>query len=264
MTSPFISLYMTLFKSLRLELQEGGKYGRYDEAPFSPFTVDSLLEMVGRFARFTRKLWEGKGLSAVTSMRASALGGSGSKGAGSSSSSSRRVVKPVDLLADAASKFRAWLRLQLLLLRSWVLLCEDISGKDTASGAKFAASKNRARLVLNFRQECGIGRDSVLMNAVIEACGCDTLGERRGSKAFATGHARWECFAFQHLEGRTLPGCSNWGCTNLAGISEAAMPTLLCNGCRRARYCSVACQRAAWVEGGHGEVCGGSTAAIKA
>ncbi|MEW5312379.1 MAG: hypothetical protein WDW38_004018 [Sanguina aurantia] len=62
--------------------------------------------------------------------------------------------------------------------------------------------------------------------------------------------AMWDGFAVKHLDGRLLAGCSHLRCTNLAGVSEAALPTQLCGGCRRARYCSVACQRDAWVAGG--------------
>lgn len=51
-----------------------------------------------------------------------------------------------------------------------------------------------------------------------------------------------------------LPGCSSFMCLNLAGCCEAALPTLLCTGCRRARFCSPACQRESWVNG-HREVC---------
>lgn len=61
--------------------------------------------------------------------------------------------------------------------------------------------------------------------------------------------------AVSHLNGRLLPGCCHLGCINLAGVSEAALPTLLCSGCRRTRYCSVKCQRAAWLKGGHSTVC---------
>ncbi|MEW5301146.1 MAG: hypothetical protein WDW36_004025 [Sanguina aurantia] len=64
----------------------------------------------------------------------------------------------------------------------------------------------------------------------------------------------WEGFAIADLQGRLLPGCSHWGCTNLQGGAEAALPTRLCSRCRRARYCCDGCQRAAWV-GGHREVC---------
>lgn len=66
----------------------------------------------------------------------------------------------------------------------------------------------------------------------------------------------WERYAVTHLQGRLLPSCCNLACTNLGGVCEAAMKTQLCSGCRRARYCSVGCQRAAWLEGGHSLVCG--------
>lgn len=65
----------------------------------------------------------------------------------------------------------------------------------------------------------------------------------------------WGRYAFQHFHGRMLPGCGCLSCYNLAGPSEAALPTLLCGGCRRVRYCCVTCQREAWVEGGHSSIC---------
>ncbi|MEW5305313.1 MAG: hypothetical protein WDW36_007862 [Sanguina aurantia] len=67
---------------------------------------------------------------------------------------------------------------------------------------------------------------------------------------------RWERYAVVHFHGRLLPGCCNLDCSNLSGLSEAALGTLLCGGCKRARYCSVACQRAGWRVGGHSTVCG--------
>lgn len=66
----------------------------------------------------------------------------------------------------------------------------------------------------------------------------------------------WAGFARTYLHGRVSPGCCHLGCTNLSGVSEAALPTQLCGGCRRVRYCSVVCQKEAWVEGGHQLVCG--------
>lgn len=67
--------------------------------------------------------------------------------------------------------------------------------------------------------------------------------------------AIWERYAVAHFDGRLLPGCCNMDCTNLGGVSEAALKTQLCSGCRKARYCSAGCQRAAWVKGGHRDVC---------
>lgn len=66
----------------------------------------------------------------------------------------------------------------------------------------------------------------------------------------------WERYAVAHFHGRLLPGCCHLGCTNLDEVSEAAVKTQLCSGCKGARYCSVECQRAAWREGGHSAVCG--------
>lgn len=64
-----------------------------------------------------------------------------------------------------------------------------------------------------------------------------------------------EQYAASHFASQLLPGCCYLGCTNLGGVSEAALKTQLCSGCRRARYCSGECQRAAWLEGGHRMVC---------
>lgn len=75
-------------------------------------------------------------------------------------------------------------------------------------------------------------------------------------QAFASLESQvWGEYALQSFQGLLLPGCCYLGCTNLAGVSEAALPTLLCSGCRRARYCSVMCQKAAWSEGGHSLLC---------
>lgn len=65
----------------------------------------------------------------------------------------------------------------------------------------------------------------------------------------------WERYAVAHLHGRLLPGCCNLECTNMDGVSEISLKTLLCSRCRRARYCCVDCQKAAWVRGGHSTVC---------
>lgn len=67
----------------------------------------------------------------------------------------------------------------------------------------------------------------------------------------------WERFAAQVPDvsfPRMLPGCSSWLCTNVTGCCESALPTRLCSGCRRARYCSEECHQKAWVNG-HREIC---------
>lgn len=68
--------------------------------------------------------------------------------------------------------------------------------------------------------------------------------------------AVWERYAVNHFHGRLTPGCCNLSCSNLDGISESALKTQLCGGCKRARYCCVSCQKAAWLHGGHSAVCG--------
>ncbi|KAL4444211.1 hypothetical protein ABPG75_011948 [Micractinium tetrahymenae] len=40
--------------------------------------------------------------------------------------------------------------------------------------------------------------------------------------------------------------CANMGCTNLAGASDAELPTKRCSRCLLLRYCSPACQAADW------------------
>lgn len=75
---------------------------------------------------------------------------------------------------------------------------------------------------------------------------------------FRMAAAAWERHAVTNFHGRLLPGCCNLACSNLDGVSEAALPTQICGGCRKARYCCVECQRVAWVEGGHSIVCGKS------
>lgn len=63
--------------------------------------------------------------------------------------------------------------------------------------------------------------------------------------------------AYMLLHGRRLlHGCGSLQCVNLTGTLDSLLPTLLCMGCRRSRYCSKECQRLDWVEGGHGRVCG--------
>ncbi|MEW5317566.1 MAG: hypothetical protein WDW38_008852 [Sanguina aurantia] len=58
----------------------------------------------------------------------------------------------------------------------------------------------------------------------------------------------YESFTTPSFRIAFLPGCCHLGCSNFEGPSEAALKTLLCSGCRRARYCSGGCQRAAWVQ----------------
>jgi hypothetical protein len=50
--------------------------------------------------------------------------------------------------------------------------------------------------------------------------------------------------------------CNNLGCTSMAKVGEMLLGSSckLCSGCKAARYCSKACQDAAWKQG-HNKVC---------
>lgn len=151
--------------------------------------------------------------------------------------------------------FQAWLQPQLIVLRSWVLFWVELSHKDLNPTEFNAATAALVRGVATLRTSELTNEG--MMEPLLEACGFNHIGVRRQEGSVPGSHARWERFANLYLDGVPLPGCSNWACTNLGGFSEAALPTLLCSGCRRVRYCSVKCQRAAWVEGEHRDVCGG-------
>lgn len=101
---------------------------------------------------------------------------------------------------------------------------------------------------------------SKMDNSHLSVFAASLLDDSSGSGVMSQGEVdrAWERYAVTHFDGRLLPGCCCFGCTNLSGVSEAALKTLLCSGCRRARYCSTECQRAAWVEAGHSTVCGKS------
>lgn len=97
---------------------------------------------------------------------------------------------------------------------------------------------------------------NLLLELTELVAGVLTADVMHSPKAHAIAGEMWGQFALRFFHGRLLPGCGHLGCTNLAGVSEAALPTLLCSGCRRVRYCSAQCQREAWVDGGHSSVCG--------
>lgn len=230
--SPWINLYTTLFKSLRL-----GPSKQHAAAEAIGSVIDHMLPDLGTrmlaltstFTRDWQHLWKGK---SAASLIESGVG----KGHG-------------------GSMLHAWLRLQLILCRSWALLWVDMISRDTKRDACVIASGALSSFVDSFRLQCNINAESPMMEEVLDACGLNLEGEQRYVKDVPAGHARWERFALLHLPGRTLPNCSHWGCMNLTGSSDAALPTQLCSGCRRVRYCSAWCQRAAWVEGGHSMTC---------
>lgn len=69
----------------------------------------------------------------------------------------------------------------------------------------------------------------------------------------------WEKYVATHLNCRLVQGCCNLGCIDLRGANESALvkkaARSLCSGGKKARYCSVECQRAAWLIGDHKTVC---------
>lgn len=244
-----IHLYMSLVKSVRLELAEGtssSSEGRVRHNSISSVvSAQLMLEMLA---------WLGHSLV----QRALVLGNVGvvSKwmktdcGSISSGSSFTRSI-------EHSQSFTKWLRPQLILLRSWVLFWVELSDKNKSTAAFETATAKYMELAALFRQESFKAVAPSMMNPMLKACGFDHIYARRQGRSTPGSHARWERFANLHLDGIPLPGCSNWGCTNLAGFSESALPTLLCSRCRRVRYCSIECQKAAWVQGEHKSVCVG-------
>lgn len=241
-----ISLHITLWK-----LRVGDCHLRLDrmattqskEMPLTLPTLTHVLNQVYDVTRRFRPMWHAKCMSAVSEELADHH--SGDRKASCSSNGGHQPVQ-------------AWLRLELILIRTCVVLQAELVWRDLE--ASHIASALHAALKLlatNLRQECGVDSDSPLMEAVLSACGLDHAGVLwHPSERMARGHAQWERFAFNNLQGRALPGCSYWGCCNLLGFSETMLPTKLCSGCRRARYCSVECQQFAWVLNGHRQVCG--------
>lgn len=94
-----------------------------------------------------------------------------------------------------------------------------------------------------------------LVDVMVEICAASqqtTLNATSiGSLIFST----WGQYAMS-CRGSLLNGCCNLDCTNLSCVSEDVLPTQVCAGCRRVRYCSVHCQQAAWLGGGHSLLCG--------
>lgn len=236
----FISLYMSLFKSVRLEIVEGPsttttgtQRNRGLALPFPKLLLDEIAGFTDR----TRAAWKGKTVALC----------------GDQEADNKCSVSTGATLAN----IQGWLKLQLVLVRSWVLLWHEFLHLDSElyAAMNWSCAAVSTQMVSIFHTNCGIPAADSLMMEALEACGFSQDVEARMDDDARGGAARWENFAFTHVRGRVLPGCSHWGCTNLDGFSEAALPALLCSGCRRARYCSRECQTAAWMDGGHMEVC---------
>lgn len=143
--------------------------------------------------------------------------------------------------------------LQAILLSSLVQICHHELNSDDA-GALFVEEGVQPPWVKDLVESlCKLGDGLTelafeLLKGVLLRC---------SDKDQATKESiLLERYALTHFHGRLLPGCCNLGCVNLSGVSEAALETKLCGGCKRARYCSVSCQKAAWLAGGHSTVCG--------
>lgn len=242
---PFVSLYVSLFKSLRLELVHGQFSASYlmNTGYLCPVPMECLLKTIVGFTSSSRYIWEGRGLCHVNSVN----------GIHSSSSISGSNMK------DHPSAVRVWLRMQLILLRSWFLLWVEMSyhtwTTSTTDGCAQAARDVQLKLMSEFLLECRVDSDSPLMEAVLQASSFTATRDWRVADDVRNSQACWERFSFLHVEGRMMPGCSNWSCLTMEGFSEATLPTQLCGGCKRARYCSTKCQRTAWKHGGHRHAC---------
>ena len=75
------------------------------------------------------------------------------------------------------------------------------------------------------------------------------LNEAARANLRATSHWHAPC----HLPAHMRVGCANPDCVNLAGDSEAALPTQACGRCGGVRYCCKQCQRDHWQQ--HKEAC---------
>lgn len=95
-------------------------------------------------------------------------------------------------------------------------------------------------------------QEGVLENIMLHTQPCTSREKSHHDRTVAVA---WEQHAVRHLHGRLLPGCCSFMCTQLSGVSESSLHTQLCSGCRKARYCSIKCQREAWCAGGHALVC---------
>lgn len=99
-----------------------------------------------------------------------------------------------------------------------------------------------------------IGIQVILALLLTSACEKDTYSPLR-VRDFKKQAVVWSefhaCRGVCPIVGR----CGNFTCDNKSECSEAALPTLLCSGCRKVRYCSVKCQRHAWIQCEHRNLC---------
>lgn len=238
--------------------------------------VMHLMQRMAIYASSVSNAIDGKSHAATAQITGSrAERSESSSSGGSSDSSSRSSISFNDdssssdddstsikqLLVYRGGSLSDYVRSQLLAVRGWVLTLKQTRAPCLAAAAAElyelcpggdATIPSRMHVTLD---ACGLGqwRDG---GAKSYAGVGALLGLDDGCDAVAAGHARWELFSLSNQTCPVQPGCSRWGCRTLIGWGEAALKTQLCGGCRRARYCSEECQRAAWVGEGHREVCG--------
>lgn len=221
-----ISLHMSLVKAMRAnyaDLNESCEVGA------AAVFVDAVREMQGDLQTAIKSLAGDTQLAKQT-------------GLGHSIMKDNPGLELTGEVQTVFSRVPAEHKLLLILIRFWVQLARVAP----------LTSNQQATLTVPAMQSLGFADISMLLNI----CGADILarGQPIYVEDFNALASRWKRHVCGNLQGRVLPGCSYWDCTNLGGFSEAALSTCLCGGCKRARYCCKDCQRAAWVEG-HREVC---------
>lgn len=131
-------------------------------------------------------------------------------------------------------------------------LCHILS-HTLKCGRLSAESATDHRLALRIKLTLACARD------VAGICKCH-LPSPRAVEALSGRKTKWMSVERKHARrfpqaGQLLAHCCSINCVNLAGVSDSLLPRQLCSGCRRASYCAVECQRAAW-RLGHKSVCG--------
>lgn len=118
----------------------------------------------------------------------------------------------------------------------------SLSRLNTAAAKQIGQERNRLRLVLAITLK-------PMLQLISNAQPCLEVLDRDRWPACVRAHARMFPRSAQLLQ-----RCCNVDCINLDGLSDAALKTMHCS-CRHVMYCSVACQLADWVSGGHSKVC---------
>lgn len=153
-----------------------------------------------------------------------------------------------DLTTLLSARTRDLHQLNAIALAMLVQMCHCRLVVEQAQGLSLTQRPQWLQIMISHpgHLELGLGNDALVL-----------LQEKDPSSAkFQTRvDSMWEKYAAFHLNCRLVRGCCYLGCVNMDGVSEAALATKLCSGCRKARYCSVECQRAAWWKGDHKYVC---------